>query len=561
MFTPIVNADFGTTYTSNAITYEGSGPTQAVLSPPGTESTLDGATLVINGVETESPAILNPGDTLALRGVSAITALSARFAIVAFSNKLYVFAIRARQEAFDAVFPYTDPRENYIGEPSATLRAGAGVYTVDGTTLTKLTPENGGYTDTTHVVVSDYHGDALEFYDLVTNTKHVLATDKPFAIGNAPAAAPYEDIETKLVVGRAGTTPTVDVRRNQDLSVVDTYGFASVGIIGLRSNDIDTYSYVEVGISGNDGRIRRVDVVSGSRTVTDLYSGPDIPSGQLCLDEQNRVWITMSPSARVEGQLRMTSGNGQIRLINGADNTIQTIAIAGKPWGIVARDNHMFIADARGDGISIMNIETLTVLRRLQTHYNPMLLCFHGNDLYVSSINRASLSRHSYTDVNTIGSPVYVIPINDDMDTRRVVNGMISVEQSPFLLVSTGYTHGHIPATMVGRQMETPVIDPVVIKRPEQLTLAEFVVQNTTNPEHHMPVAVPNIYDAVLLRNGASAGQSFSAATGDELTLNMTIPAGAQKEIVFPLMTAGEFTMVSIKFGEPLPVAGYMGGG
>jgi streptogramin lyase len=510
LFNKVQNAQLGVGVTSEEVTLSGlSGAVSLTINQPG-------VILYRNGGETSTPTTVSNGDRIRLAVTAPATYATTKFVTVNIGGEPALFSVTTIQDPAKynfAGFSDLTPLEltkyqsgqDYIPNPVDNVFS---IYGTDGNFIKSVpakAPATNGTTANDFVIIADYYSDKLLKIDAVTHevVRAITVGARPYGLAHTPTSDTNAESLTWVSVSEEDKVLVLD--KNHNVVATHRTGEKPLGIA--------------VTIDGRDLFVAN----NAAGTVThftlngDVWSSVTVNVGakpfEVATDLRGNAWVTCTGTDKV---YRITRNNVVTPFIVGGGPRGVLIDGAGMVWVACSQDNTLVKLNP-GTGVKTS----------ITTRQVPVSLTM-GKD-----------------------GTIYVANFGDST-VQKVVNGAITatteVGKYPYGLTVDGTgklwvasLYSNTPAYLYDFD-QTPLgfaIQDQLSVRPNTLVTTNTITVTEINTP--TPVAVPDLYGATIIKNGADAGSTTTVVSGDTLAFKFTTPNVYDTQIDMPIFVGTRY--------------------
>lgn len=506
---PNVGVDLSAVVTSDAVIV---GVAQVV--------TVQGGTLIVNGLPVSSPYSLTAGDALSVRVTASPAYSTSAYASLTSSvdldTSVYLVTTKADPNwilhPIFAGIPVLDIQTSYNGDPyvPSTVGDSYGVYSPEGvlqSTINLQAAPLGSGTDSSYYVVLDHHTKTV----YVFSTSNVLLGKRTYG---------------EKIYG--GT-----VTRNSSDPSDSTLFWVSIPslnkVVGLDSNLVEVRSYTlgnrPLGIASvNPGALNSLLLVgsTGDNSLLVVESNSGSLLRTIPLPGRPLEIVTYGSTALVT-----LSDIPAVALVNLTTFVVTTVALPAIPSGITYDTSFMYVCCVNKVVRVNLGSLALTTVTVPEAFFNEAVI--QGNSLYVTDLNLSKVHEVSLATF-TLGASFTVPgkPYGILSTGNNLVVGSF-YQNTPQLL----FNPDTVPSAF-------DLVDPPKVPRNFSLGTDVVTVQGVLEG-FPIPVSIPNLYSAYIKKNGVAVGQATTAVLGDTLQVFLTTPPTQGVHIVLPLSVGTVF--------------------
>lgn len=510
IFNKVQDAALGKLILSNVYTFSDNRSGVPVTISSGTTLLKNGA--AVSGTSTT----ISTGDTLQLQVVSSASYATTVFGLVLIDGEAALFAVTSSQDPSKyqyAAFADLTPLEltkyqsgqDYI--PNADDNA-LSIYNADGSFVKSIpakAPSTPTATANDLIVLANYYGNDILKVDSVTQqvVQSVVVGSRPYGIAHTPTSDTNADSLTWVSISAENKVVVLDKNNN----LVDTH-YTGERPFGIAVTQDGKHLFV----ANNKSNTVTHFQLNGA-----VWSSTDVAVGEkpfeIATDLRGNAWVTCTGTDKV---YRITR-----------DNVVTPFTVGNGPRGVlIDGSGNVWVACAKDNAVAKLN-PTNAVLTSTTTHQVPFALAL-GNDgsIYVSNFGDSTVQRLSPAGALlatiSVGKYPYGLAVH--------ANGQLWVAD----------LYSNTPEYLYAYD-QTPLgfgIQDQVTVRPNTLIVTNTITVAEVNVS--TPVAVPNLYGAVILKNGVESGTATSVVNGDTIAFKFTTPNVYNVSIDMPIFIGSQ---------------------
>lgn len=501
---------------------------------PNTTVTISGGVLLKNGVQVTSPAIVNDGDTLALRITSSANYLTTVSSVLTVGTLSYAFQVITKQAPatipyvpFVDVLPLDLPTQQdgtaYVPN-TASAHINKFQSAAPGTITTTIgIPLSSGNVSTTvdQVAVINHFSNSVSFVNTTTNAVvGTIATGiKPYAMcvtpverSNDPRSSVWVTISgADQVVRIEPTTHTIFqtfATGTQPMGIAASYNGAHVWVANHGSSNVTHFA---------------INPATGAWTQSNVTIGVN-PFG-VAVDFTGNAWVTCSTTNKL---YRVTKAGVATAFNIGNSPREIILDKTGKwLWVVCSKDNTIQQISVSNGGVA----QTISNVGQLPYSITQA----SDSNLYVSAIVPSTVTKIPGTGVvTTVTSTANtdVMAYSLASDTSGGVWSANYYDNTPSYVVPSDQTPDAFAFTpLLGLDPDTPQVTNIV-------TLTGLPVAAL--------ISVPSIYQATVFINGVVASPGATVITGKTVQIKYHTPTNSfGKTIEIPVAIGGNIYPVT----------------
>ena len=511
--------------------------------------------LIVNGLEAGANAVVNNGDTLAIRTTASSIPHTSVFTAIDFLNyKKTILAVQTDsvdQLGTDPALLYSLPFEfTYanvapanqllvIDNPLTQNNVGSAFSIVD-----NYSPGGGTFNNSQpYVFVADYFGNKIHRIDVVTNlVVQTINVTSPYVISSTPISAPTATEITHTVVACPDTN-RVNIYTGETHVLMHSVvvGNKPVAVLGAPTTTVGDFSFYVACF--DDDTVEFWTSVQGAvptKTKTYTFAANSGPAFLTLTD--TLVWVSLVKSSEVCSCVV-------------ASATVNTpIAMAAVPWSIVCSETHSYVALPSASKVAAIQINNSAVVN-INVADEPSFLLLLDASLFVLAFSSGEINRYDITTPTTLtysatwtGRRLGMSFTANSDNTKLYVANLY--EDSPNRWITFDKDPDNFDLTDLTNQIaDTEVISNTV------------VISGITDTA---PMAIPDIFGLRIIKNDIGVGTETTIVNGDTIRIAVTTPL-ANGPISVPIMFDAYWEIWEVGIdGAVLSrtrVSGYLGGG